>query len=112
MSLANYQKTQATTNPRQAEYRLFAEVTRALMEVKDGPRDDAFHKAAHWNLRMWLAFQEDLSSPDNKLTDEIKAGIISLSIWVEKETFRILNGESKLDDMIEINRTIMAGLAN
>ena len=52
-----------------------------------------------------------MSSPDNKLPDEIKAGIISLSIWVEKETFRILSGETKLDDMIEINRTIMAGLA-
>jgi len=81
------------------------------MGVKDSPRDEKFHKAVHWNLRMWLTFQEDLSSPDNKLPDEIKAGIISLSIWVEKETFRILKGESKLDDMIEFNRTIMAGRA-
>lgn len=112
MSLTKYQQVQATTNPRQAEYRLFAEVTRALMEAKGGPRDESYHRTVHWNLRMWLAFQEDVANDDNALPDEIKAGIISLSLWVERETFKALKGEIELDDLIDINRTIMAGLAS
>ncbi len=112
MSLAKYKQTQATTNPRQAEYRLFADITSVLLNVKDGPRDEDFHNALQWNLRMWLAFQEDVSSDENQLPDELKAGIISLSIWMEKETFKALRGEVELDDIIEINRTVMAGLAS
>lgn len=113
MSLTTkYQQTQITTSPRQAEYRLMTDVTRALMAAQGGPRNEKYHHCVHWNLRMWLAFQEDVADDDNRLPDQLRAGIISLSLWVERETFKALRGEVELDDLIEINRTVMAGLAN
>ena len=41
MSLQAYSRTQRVTeNPRDTEYRLFADITRQLMQVKDTPRHD------------------------------------------------------------------------
>ena len=62
MSVKKYKATQASTeNPRQTEYRLFAEVTKALMAVSEvsvvstGLRPKDFYKAVDWNRRLWLA---------------------------------------------------------
>lgn len=114
MSLQAYQQaaTRAET-PRDTEYRLFAQVTRALLEAAKldemdlGGRMDALD----WNRRMWSALASDCAHPDNQLPAPLRASIISLSIWVGKHTTLVIKREDDIEPLIEINRMIMQGLA-
>ena len=102
MSVNKYKAAQASTeNPRQTEYRLFAEVTKALMSVREaattkGLRSQDFYKAVDWNRRLWLTLQMDLASNENRFPDSLKANIISISIWVDKHSRTVLRGEATL----------------
>ena len=111
MSLQSYQIAQNTTEaPRRTEYRLFAQVTRALMEAAKADRREVA-RAIHWNRRLWLALQSDCASEDNALNEQTRAGIISLAIWVDKHSRSVLKGEAQIAPLIEVNRSIMEGLA-
>ncbi|MCK5576462.1 MAG: flagellar FlaF family protein, partial [Sphingomonadales bacterium] len=67
MSLNAYQKVQiANESPRQTEYRLFTEVTRALIEARDrGEKDKVLFNALDWNRRMWSTLSADCGIEGN-----------------------------------------------
>tara|TARA_R110002167_G_scaffold82959_2_gene225971 strand:- start:284 stop:628 length:345 start_codon:yes stop_codon:yes gene_type:complete len=111
LSVQTYQKAQSATEaPRQTEYRLFAEVTRALIEA-DKSDYAAKARAVNWNRRLWLALQADCASEVNQLSDDVRAGIISLAIWVDKHSRKVLRHEAELIPLVEVNRSIMDGLS-
>lgn len=111
MSLQKYQAAQrATENPRSTEYRLLAQVTRSLMEWKDKPAPQRV-EALDWNRRVWLAMQADLADARNQLPGQLKANLISLSIWVDKHTSKAMVGKAPIEPLIDINRNVMEGLA-
>ncbi len=61
--------------------------------------------------RLWSVFLDDLNSPENGLPDALRAGIISIGIWVNKEIDRIRSGATHdLSPLIEINQIIRDGL--
>jgi flagellar protein FlaF len=114
MSVQAYQKVaQRAEAPRDLEYRLFGEVTRALMEA--ATLDPADFKgridALDWNRRVWTALANDCASPGNTLEDGVRAQIISLSIWVNRHTSAVMRREEEIEPLIEINRMIMQGLS-
>jgi flagellar protein FlaF len=114
MSLQAYQKTATwAESPRQMEYRLFAQVTLALMEAaKSDPTDIASRvDVLDWNRRVWTALREDCSSPGNALPAPLRASIISLAIWVSRHTSAVIRRQEQIEPLIEINRAIMQGLA-
>jgi flagellar protein FlaF len=116
MTVAAYQTALRTTeNPRDAEYRLFAQVTRALMGARDrlqnSEKGEAFYQALSWNREMWQTLALDVRHPGNQLPDRLKAQFVSLAIWVDKHTVRVMRGDASIDALIEVNRTVMAGLA-
>lgn len=114
MSLQAYQQaaTRAET-PREMEYRLFAQVTRALMEAaKCDPLDFRGRvDALDWNRRVWSVLADDCAHPDNKLPPQLRASIISLAIWVGKHTTAVIRRQEEIEPLIEVNRMIMQGLA-
>ena len=109
-----YRKAQGATavqNGRDLEYRLLAQVTGALIKARDGvvslqEKLNAILK----NEKVWTVFLADLNHPDNGLPRELKAGIASLALWVMRETRLVIDTDASLDDLILINRQIMAGL--
>ncbi|HVN00154.1 MAG TPA: flagellar biosynthesis regulator FlaF [Caulobacteraceae bacterium] len=114
MSLRAYQQAaQRAETPRDAEYRLFGQVTRALMDLKSTPRDDiaAWIDVLHWNRRLWAALADDCSQEGNALPAATRAQIISLSLYVHRTTSQVMRHEADLDALIELNRTMMQGLA-
>lgn len=114
MSLQAYQRAaQQAEHPRDAEYRLFGQVTRALMDAKALPEDDIAGRmdALDWNRRLWSALGSDCSSSDNVLPPEARAQIISLSLWVNRHTSAVMRREEDIQDLIDINRIIMQGLS-
>jgi len=111
MSLQKYQTALRTTeNPRSMEYRLFAQVTRALMDCKDKSAQQRI-EALDMNRRMWLVLQADLVDGRNQLPNQLKASLISLSIWVEKHTSKTMAGSVGIDPLIDVNRAVMEGLS-
>lgn len=114
MSYQVYQRAQTSNeSPSQIEYRLFAQVTNALIDVKDKSiRDSETIAALDWNRRMWSVYSSDCGAKGNQLPDQLRAGIISLAIWVSKHTSLVMRGQESIDSLININKTVMEGLAD
>jgi len=114
MSYNAYRKVQAAnavSNSRDTEYRLLAQVTGGLLRAKEG-RSDLQERlnAILRNEKVWMAFLEDLNDPGNRLPRDLKGNLASLAMFVIKETKLVLDTDAPLDDLININRQIMAGL--
>lgn len=114
MSLQAYQRAaEQAEGPKQTEYRLFGVVTRALMDAaaKDESDFSGRMRALHWNRRLWTTLAGDCASPDNALPKDLRASIISLSIWVDKHTSGVMRKEETIQPLIDVNRIIMQGLS-
>ncbi len=114
MSIQAYQQTaNRTANPRDIEFRLYAQVTRALMEAQKADKLEISKviDALDWNRRVWSAMAMDCGVEGNGLPDDTRAGIISLSIFVSKHTSVAARDRSEIETLIDINRSIMQGLA-
>ena len=116
---AAYQQNQnATQNPRDIEYRLLGQVTAALVKADQHfstANSNADHKkmlvdAVLWNNNVWSVFRVDLLDAGNQLPKELKAQLISLSLFVERETQAVMNGDADLEALIDINQQIIEGL--
>jgi len=114
MSLQAYhQAATRAESPRQTEYRLFAQVTLALMEAaRADPSDIAARvDALDWNRRVWTVLGEDCANPANGLPAPLRASIISLSMWVSRHTSAVIRRREEIEPLINVNRMIMQGLA-
>ncbi|MGH7027531.1 flagellar biosynthesis regulator FlaF [Brevundimonas sp.] len=114
MSLQAY-KTAATRAeaPRDMEYRLFGQVTRALMHAATVDKSDIATRidALDWNRRMWSALSTACSEPSNAMPQALRAQIISLDLFINRHTSAVMRGEDDFETLIDINRMIMQGLA-
>jgi flagellar biosynthesis activator protein FlaF len=115
MSLQAYQQAATRSeNPRDLEYRLFAQVTKALMDAavldktEIGKRADALD----WNRRLWATLGADCADSGNQLPAPLRASFISLSIWVGKHTSLVIRNKEEIEPLIEVNRMIMQGLSS
>ena len=114
MAVSAYQQASARSeNPREAEYRLFGQVTRALMAAEQAPTDDVHVRvdALDWNRRLWSTLATDCSDVANGLPAPLRAQIISLSLWVGRHTSAVIRKQEEIGPLVEINRIIMQGLA-
>ncbi len=114
MGLQAYQQARARAEqPRDMEYRLFGQVTLALMEAAQLPKTEFKRRAdaLDWNRRMWQTLAMDCADPSNALPPQLRAQIISLSIFVRRQSSEVLRGKEGFESLIELNRTIMQGLA-
>jgi flagellar protein FlaF len=114
MSLRAYQQAaQQAETPREQEYRLFGQVTRALMDAAatDPSNFKSRMEALDWNRRVWSALAADCAAPENSLPLPVRAQIISLSIWVSRHTSAVMQRHEEIEPLIDINRIIMQGLS-
>lgn len=111
-----YQSSQKLgAGARQTESRALLEAARRLSVVKsEGSSDDLteYRAALRLNWRLWTIIQSDIASEENALPSEIKANVMSLSIFIDKHTVSALAEPdiNKLDALIDINRNIASGL--
>ena len=113
MSLQAYQQaSQRAESPRDTEYRLFGEVTRALMEASEADDMDfsARVSAIDWNRRLWATLAADCGVDGNGLTYQLRASIISLNLWVMRHSSAVVRREEDFQPLIDVNRLIMQGL--
>jgi flagellar protein FlaF len=113
MSIQAYQRaaTQAE-QPRDLEYRAFGQVTAGLVRVKEEkPPITAVAEAIDANRRLWNVLSADCSAPENRLPLALRGQIISLAMWVARYSSEVLREGADLEPLIDINRTMMEGLA-
>lgn len=112
--LNSYQRVQQVNlTGRELEAMAF---TRAALKLEDAKKltdnPTEFAKALRFNHLLWTIVQADIVEPQNQLPPELKANIMSLSIFVDKQTSKALASRSgaELDLLININRNLAAGL--
>lgn len=114
MSIQAYQRaaTQADS-PRDLEYRAFGQVTAALVRVKnEQPPLPVVLEAIDANRRLWNILSADCSVPENQLPLTLRGQIISLAMWVARYSSEVLRDGADIEPLIDINRTMMEGLAS
>ena len=115
MAVSAYQQASARSeNPREAEYRLFGQVTRALMAADQAPKEELKVRveALDWNRRLWTTLATDCADTANGLPQSLRAQIISLSLWVGRHTSAVIHNREEIGPLVDINRIIMQGLAS
>ena len=112
MTVKAYQSTQRVTEDSRAmEYRLFGQVTGALIDArKNGTKGGPLAEVLDWNRRMWRTLASDCMDERNRLPEGVRAQIVSLSLWIAKYSKRVMREGAPVDPLIEVNRTIMQGL--
>jgi flagellar protein FlaF len=88
---------------------------RVLSMLRDaqaaGPKSRQGINALYQLRTLWTVFLNDLNGVENGLPTALRAGLISIGIWVIKETERLRGGQSgDLGALIEINQIIRDGL--
>jgi len=76
-----------------------------------GPQSPEALEAIRYIQKLWNFLISDLADPQNALTEQLRADLISIGIWVIREADRILNDPTRtFAALIEVNRTIRDGL--
>ena len=124
MSIAAYKTTiRESETPRQIERRVLSRVTGQMaaraeaFDRAESARDrgtllaEGLREDLATNQKFWSELQFDLSQPGNALPAELRAGLISLAIWVDRQTSTVMGGHAGVRALVDINRSIVAGLA-
>ncbi len=68
-------------------------------------------EALFYTRRVWIRFIEDLRQPENELNTELRANLISIAIWILKESERIRRRQStNYQGIIDVTTIIRDGL--
>ncbi|MCG5243500.1 flagellar biosynthesis regulator FlaF [Azospirillum doebereinerae] len=112
MSIAAYQQTILDCDdPRRIEYRLFLRITLALERFREADwRSEGLKDALYRNMELWGWLRADLLDDENGLPEKLRAGLVSLSYTVDRQTRAVLQGMAGVGLLVEINRAVMQGL--
>jgi flagellar protein FlaF len=115
--LAAYRTVQKiTSSGREIEALVLTRAAQKLAEVQnnwDAPdRDDILDEALRYNQQIWSIFQGELLKEDNPLPRQLREDILSLSVFIDKRIFEVMNSPDpeKLTVIVNINLNIAAGL--
>lgn len=97
---------------RQRERRALERSIALLEEAEEtGSGSSVAREALGFARRLWKALIEDLADPENDLPDGLRGDLISVGIWILRETDSIEQGRSSgFRSVIEISAMIRDGL--
>lgn len=112
--LQAYAQTQKSSmSPREIEAMAFTKAALMLEEAKNNTDDyDNYASALKFNQLLWTIIQADIVDKENELPPQLKANILSLSIFVDKQTVKALADTKTrhIDSLIDINKNLAEGL--
>jgi flagellar protein FlaF len=110
MSISAYRRRQELAEkPRELERRAFSIVIGKLVGAK-AQGGVPLIDACYLNYQLWSTLQADLALPDNALPVDLKARLLSLSLWVQRYTPEVMRGTASADPLITVNKNILEGL--
>ena len=116
-AIIGYQQTQNTVDTNrevataEADAIVLRQAAERLQKAKQLPNEDYFEETLLYNQLIWTVIQSEMTA-ENPLSEEIKANLVSLSIFVDKQTAKAIGTRKPelLDTLIDINRNISLGL--
>ena len=117
VAIIGYQQTQKTVDTNrefttaEADAIVLRQAADRLKKAQQMPEDDYFEETLLYNQLIWTVIQSEMTA-ENPLSEEIKANLVSLSIFVDKQTTKAIGTREPelLDALIDINRNISLGL--
>lgn len=112
--VTRYSTRPVSDDPRDTEAWALTEAARRLIDASRDPENTAALQAAlQLNQRLWTIFQVAISEPDCPLPRPVRENIAALSLLVDRLTMTRLSDLdlTKLDTLIQINRSVAAGLS-
>ena len=100
-------------SPREVEAMAFTKAALMLEEAKNNTDDyDNYASALKFNQLLWTIIQADIVDKKNQLPPQLKANILSLSIFVDKQTVKALADTKTrhIDSLVSINKNLAEGL--
>lgn len=112
MSLTAYQRARSVTeSPRATESRLMRQITGEMIAARDaGLSGLPLTPVLFRNRELWSVLTSACAARGNLLPDTLRAGIVSLGLWVDRCTSDVAAGRDRIDTLIEVNRTVIDGL--
>lgn len=124
MTIAAYKRTiRESETPRQIERRILSNITGRLeAEATAFDGDIQLSERARMlaaglrvtlrdNQALWIALRDDLAQPANALPPPLRASLISIALWVERQTTEVLGGAAGVGVLAAVNNNIIAGLS-
>ena len=124
MSIAAYKRTiRESESPRQIERRILSQVTSRMEGMADafdrapGKTErlailsDGLRTALQENQKFWQTLRHGLAAPGNALPEGLRASLLSLTLWVDRQTTAILGGNGGVRALCQVNHNIAGGLA-
>jgi flagellar protein FlaF len=113
MSLNAYHQARAITErPRAVEQRLMTEITQEMMGAqRAGMKGVQLMPSLDRNREVWSVFSAVCGAQGNQLPAELRAKMISLSLWVDRYTSEVIAGRDSIDNLIEVNLSVIEGLS-
>jgi flagellar biosynthesis activator protein FlaF len=98
---------------RSIEYDVFAQITSRLRQANtDGKsKFPELVSALDDNRKLWCELAFDLASPKNALPAPLRAQLLSLAQFTLNHTDMVLKDEADISILIDLNLSIMRGLA-
>lgn len=96
--------------PREIEYDLFAQITRAMQLADLADSANLRASAVTQNTQLWTELAADLADPANGLPSELKGGLLSLALFSIRQGTKVLSQHLSMQVLIDINVNIMQGL--
>ncbi|MBC8128973.1 MAG: flagellar biosynthesis regulator FlaF [Rhizobiaceae bacterium] len=76
-----------------------------------GPRSQQAIEAVYVTRSLWAILVEDLANPENALPEDLRAGLISIGLWVMREAEAIRVGKvHSFQGIIDVTTMIRDGL--
>jgi len=98
---------------RVAEAMAFSKAARALEDARVNAEDrDKLREALRFNRLIWTAVQAEISDTNSTLPRMLKAGLMSLSMFVDRilDQAPVNFDPSQLQVLIDLNREMASGL--
>jgi len=109
-----YSRTRDNGNSeREQESQALAFLVSQLQKARANPSmRQLYFDALYYNQKMWAALRTSALDPEHELPEPIKRNMISLSLFVDKHTAKLLKdfAPEDLDILIDINRSLSLGL--
>lgn len=100
-----------TDSARDMELRVFAEITAEMETVRQDMPPGERNRIVARNRELWSVLTWCAIDDNNALPVHLRANIIGIGKFVDRECSRIMRDNLPLAGLIEINKTMMRGLA-
>lgn len=104
---------QHTRNPRETEFQLIGQITARIASASADPNNfSALASAIAENRTLWARIATFVADDNNELPANLRAQLFYLYEFVTQHSSKVLNRSADATALIDINRSVMQGLAS